>query len=99
MYRIYLIEDCNGFKYVGKTKESFSRRLAKHRYDKKTNTTCSSKLLDLNNCKMTCIDLTESKEESQELEEFYINSIDCVNTKKYYFDKKEWTKNYRKKNK
>ena len=90
MEQIYLIEDINGLKYVGRTKQTLNTRLGKHKYDKKINYTCSSKELDLDNCKITCIDIADSRQEARELEDFYINSIDCVNLIKYNYDHKEY---------
>ena len=107
MEQIYLIEDCNGLKYVGRTIEKLSQRLRKHKYDKKRGV-CSSKQLDLENCKISCLDIADSKVEARELEAFYINSIDCVNIVKFNFDfdekehkeyKSKYNKEYREKNK
>ena len=88
MESIYLIEDINGLKYVGRTKKTLNQRLSDHKYDKKRKN-CSSAKLDLDKCTITCIDIADSPEEAHELEWFYINSIDCVNHRKYNFDKKE----------
>ena len=81
-YKIYLITDCDNKKYVGKTIETLKRRLQKHKVDSKLNKNCSSKLLNLNDCKIELL-ATCNKEDSQELEKFYINKIDCVNIVKY----------------
>jgi len=99
MEKIYCIEDINGLKYVGRTKLKLNRRLSKHKSNKKRNLGCSSEKLDLDKCTISCIDIADSKKEAHELEEFYINSIDCVNHHKYYFDRKEYQKEYDKKNK
>ena len=99
MEKIYLIEDINGLKYVGRTKLTLNMRLRKHKSNKKRGANCSSKKLDLNNCEMNCLDIADSPEEAHELEKFYINSIDCVNYHKYNFDQKENKKEYREKNK
>jgi hypothetical protein len=101
MFKIYVIEDCNGLKYVGRTTQNLQRRLSSHKSEKKRNRyrSCMTKLLDLDDCEIKCIDVADSKEESDELEKFWINSIDCVNYYKYDFDHKEWSHNYYQKNK
>lgn len=99
MENIYLIEDINGLKYVGRTKKTLNRRFSHHKADKKRNHRCTSKELDLENCSIKCIDIADSPEEASELEEFYINSIDCVNHVKYNFDEKEYLKKYYENNK
>ena len=106
MEQIYLIEDINGLKYVGRSKKKLKYRLSEHKSDKKRNRCCTSQKLDLDNCEITCIDITDSSQEAHELEKFYINSIDCVNLLKYNFDPKEYDdkrkeqkKEYNKKNK
>tara|TARA_R110000765_G_C18762736_1_gene589164 strand:- start:152 stop:598 length:447 start_codon:yes stop_codon:yes gene_type:complete len=96
MEKIYLLQDDNGLKYVGRTKQKLNRRFNNHKCDKKRNHGCSSKKLDLDNCDIICLDIADSKEEAHELEEFYINSIDCVNEQKYNFDHKEYRKEYMK---
>ena len=100
MEQIYLIEDCNALKYVGRTKKKINYRLNDHKRDKKKGIYCSSSKLDLENCEITCIDIADSKEEARELEEFYINSIDCVNDIKLnQFDPKEYRENHKDKQK
>ena len=99
MEKIYLIEDCNGLKYVGRTTLTLAERFKSHKSDKKRDHTCSSRKLDLDNCKITCLDIAESEEEARELEEFYINSIDCVNKMKLNIVQKEYDKKWREKNK
>lgn len=98
MEQIYLIEDINELKYVGRTKKTLNQRLSDHKYDKKRKN-CSSAKLDLDKCTITCIDIADSPQEARELEEFYINSIDCVNHLRYNFDKKQHMKEYYQKNK
>lgn len=77
---IYYIEDINGLKYVGSTKESLRRRLSRHRWRKykEQKYTCSSRLLDLNNSKIYLLEECE-EEERNEAEQYYIQNIDCVN--------------------
>ena len=100
MERIYLIEDINGLKYVGRTKQTLKERLRKHKYNKTIiSDNCSSRKLDLDKCTITCLDIAYCEEDAHELEKFYINSIDCVNDRKLNFDKKECYKKYRQKNK
>ena len=111
MEQIYLIEDCNGLKYVGKTKLTLRQRFRKHKNGKKVGD-CSSKQLDLENSKISCLDIADSYVEARELEAFYINSIDCVNIVKFNFNfdfnfdekehkkyKKKYNKAYHEKNK
>jgi len=83
-YKIYLITDCDNKKYVGKTMETLKRRLQKHKVDSKLNRNCSSNRLNLDDCKIELL-ATCNKEDSQELEKFYINKIDCVNIVKYKY--------------
>ena len=98
MERIYLIEDINELKYVGRTKNKLNQRLIEHKSDKKRNRGCSSKELDLENCEITCLDIADCEEEARELEEFYINSIDCVNHLKLNFDIKKYMDKYNEEN-
>ena len=98
MEKIYLIEDCDGLKYVGRTKQKLSKRFAKHKYNKKMGKYCSSTKLDLDNCDIICLDIADSPEEARELEEFYINSINCVNEIKLNYNEKEHKKEFYHKN-
>ena len=102
MEQIYLLEDINGLKYVGRTKQQLYRRIIGHKNDKKRGHYCSSSKLDLEKCKKTVIDIADSEKEARELEEFYINSIDCVNEAKlnaWQFGQKQYDKDYHQKNK
>tara|TARA_R110002096_G_scaffold205207_1_gene391077 strand:+ start:1316 stop:1726 length:411 start_codon:yes stop_codon:yes gene_type:complete len=96
---IYLLEDDDGLKYVGRTTQKLNDRFLFHRSCQRrgVNNYSSSKL-DLEKCEKTVIDVAEYEEEARELEEFYINSIDCVNENKLNFDRKENNKKYREKN-
>ena len=76
--KIYLITDCDNKKYVGKTTQKLKRRLQKHKSGDNT----YSQLLNLDDCKIELL-TTCKKEDTQELEKFYINKIDCVNIVKY----------------
>ncbi len=97
MVSIYLIEDCDGLKYVGSTNQTLNIRLSGHRYDKKKDHPCSSKQLNLDDCSIT--ELEKCNEENRiEREKYWINKIDCVNVckYKYNFDRKEYQKQYNK---
>ena len=96
---IYCIKDINNLKYVGSTKKKINDRFSGHLYDKKINRGyCSSKLLDLDNCK---IYLLETCEESnrKEREQYWIDNTACVNIQNTTFDRKEYIKQYREENK
>jgi len=104
MISIYCIEDINGLKYVGSTNQTLIRRFVQHKADKKMNRNCSSKLLDLDNCKI--YELEECDESNRkEREQYWINNTDCVNQRNRIFDKqyqehiKEYQKQYNIKNK
>ena len=90
MTNIYCIEDCNGLKYVGSTNRNINTRLSEHRCDKKINKkNCSSKLLDLSNCKIYILEQCEESKRSEK-ERYWINKIDCVNLNDLTFDMKEY---------
>jgi chemotaxis response regulator CheB len=100
MEQIYLIEDCNGLKYVGRTKLKLNKRFSVHKSDKKRGVYCSSSKLNLDSCDIICIDSADSKEEAHQLEKFYINAIDCVNDCKLNYDpnnRSEYMRDYHKK--
>jgi len=80
--KIYLITDCDNKKYVGKTTKPLKYRLSAHKSDKNITRNCSSRLLNLDNCKIKLLAMC-NKEDSQDLEKFYINKIDCVNIIKF----------------
>ena len=86
MIKIYCIEDCNSLKYVGSTERDLNIRLIEHRYDKKINKKkCSSKLLDLNNCKIIVLEECDNSKR-KEKEEYWINKINCVNIYKLKYN-------------
>jgi len=111
MVSIYLIEDCDGLKYVGSTISKLNQRLSRHKYSKRTESVyCSSSKLNLDNCIITQLEQC-NKEDRTERERYWINEIDCVNQYKlngrdkekdkeyhneYYQNNKEKKKEYRK---
>ena len=101
MTTIYCIEDINDLKYVGSTINKLNVRLAKHRYDKKTNRYKSSSKLNLENCIIYPLE-TCSESDRFEREKYWINKIECVNQIKFNFDQKEYDRlrkrEYRKNN-
>jgi hypothetical protein len=97
-YKIYLIEDCDGLKYVGSTNQKLKYRLSKHRYDKKMNLGCSSSKLNLEDCSIT--ELEKCDEENKlEREQYWKDHTDCVNERNMVFDEKQYKKEYYQKNK
>ncbi len=83
MVTIYCIEDCNSLKYVGSTKNTLKKRLKGHKQNKREkNNTCSSDKLDLDNCKIYSLE-TCNESNRMEIEKYWINKIDCVNSIKY----------------
>jgi len=95
---IYCIEDCDGLKYVGSTKNILNQRLSEHKTDKKRNRGCSSEKLNLNICKIYSLELCDECDR-KEREKYYINQIDCVNKMRYDFDRKENSKEWYQNNK
>lgn len=103
---IYLIQDCDGLKYVGSTTSKLNRRLSKHKSHKKTNYgNCSSQKLDLDNCEIYSLEVCNELDR-KEREKFWINEFDCVNQRKLDFAgqkhkeyQNQYNKEYRKKNK
>ena len=110
---IYLIQDCDGLKYVGSTTQTLNRRLSKHRSDKNIGRYYSSCKLNLDKCEIYSLEVCNELDRN-ERERFWINEFDTVNDLKLNgqdMKKKEyWTKNnkekikgydkeYRKKNK
>jgi glutamyl-tRNA reductase len=97
-YKIYLIEDCDGLKYVGSTNQTLNARLSKHRSDKKRNRDCSSYKLNLEDCSIT--ELEKCDEENKlEREQYWKDHTDCVNERNMVFDEKQYKKEYYQKNK
>ena len=86
MVFIYCIEDLNGLKYIGSTKNSLNIRLTGHRQRK----TCSSNKLNLKDCKI--YSLEECTEENRKVrEQYWIDNTECVNIKNTMFNKRVWT--------
>ena len=91
MVKIYCIEDCNNVKYVGSTKETLNKRLGRHKRNKRANRPhCSCSELQLDNCKIYCIEEC-SDENRKKREKYWILNTDCVNTYIPDFDKKKWS--------
>ena len=91
--KIYLIEDCNGLKYVGSTKNILKYRLTEHRSHKRNELPCSSKLLDLDN---STISLLEECDECNRgvREQYWIDQTECVNLFNSTFDRTKYMKQY-----
>ena len=78
-YKIYCIEDINGLKYVGSTKMILKKRFHCH---KTPSNKCSSKMLDLDNSKISLLELCDKKTKKIK-EQYWIEKIDCVNLLKF----------------
>ncbi len=102
MVSIYLIEDCNGLKYIGSTTQKLKYRLSQHKQAKKISKYCSSSKLNLDDCSITELECC-NKENRKEREKYWINKTDSVNVFKFNGldkdKKKEYDKKYREKNK
>lgn len=72
--KIYVIEDKDAKKYVGQTTQPIICRYIQHL---KTND-CNSRLLDLENSIIKCIDVCDPKDKYK-VEKKWIEKIDCVN--------------------
>tara|TARA_R100000541_G_scaffold33838_1_gene42397 strand:+ start:303 stop:758 length:456 start_codon:yes stop_codon:yes gene_type:complete len=79
MYKIYLIRDIHGLKYVGITKQTIKKRLQNHEADLRRGKYCSSHKLDLTCCKITILEDDITEENKKEKEQYWIDKIDCVN--------------------
>ena len=86
-----IIDNTNGNIYVGSTNQPLHRRMINHKKDKNR---CSSKeIIKNNNYDISVIE--ECKEENRnEREQFYIDSLDCVNIKNTFWDEKKYKKEY-----
>jgi len=92
MVSIYCIEDINNLKYIGSTKQKLKYRLSNHKYNKN----CSSKNLDLLNCKIYSLENDVKEEHKTERERYWINHIECVNIIKLNGEDLERTKKWHK---
>ena len=95
-YKIYLIEDCKGLKYVGCTKNNLNQRLSEHKSNKKRGKYYSSSKLNLDDCRIICIDEC-NEEDKKDKEAYWINKIDTVNDVRLDFNIKEYYKNNKEK--
>jgi len=78
---IYLIEDINDLKYVGKTIQKLKYRHSNHLCDKYRNHGCSSSKLHLEHSIIYPLEECD-EEDGKEREQYWINKIDCVNINK-----------------
>jgi len=79
--RIYCIEDINGLKYVGSTKETIRRRLVRHKSKKRSKTDTkrtTSRYLDLDNSNIYLLEECDENNR-REREQFHILNTKCVN--------------------
>ena len=97
MIKIYCIEDVNGNKYIGSTKNPLHQRLSEHKYHKKCNHGYSSKLLDLDN---STIELLETCNEcdAKYREQYWKDNTICVNINNPVHIVKEYNREYKQKN-
>ena len=101
MYKVYLIRDIHGLKYVGCTKKTLKERLKEHEYHKRNGIYLSSSKLDFTCCKITILEDDITEENKKEKEQYWIDKIDCVNdyNAKYNNEHKKQKKQYREENK
>ena len=95
MINIYCIEDCDGLKYVGSTKQTLKKRFKGHKC--KSGNFCSSRLLNMEKSQITLLETCDISER-KERESYWINKLDCVNVKKLNFNKAEYNAQYRNRN-
>ena len=89
---IYVVEDINDLKYVGRTKRTIDERHQEHKYSKYNNCKkCSSHKLHLENSIISQLEICE-EDIAKEREQYWINKIDGVNIGNRYADKKEYYK-------
>jgi len=94
MVCIYCIEDINDLKYVGSTTQTLNNRLYGHRSNSNK---CSSSKLNLYNCIIYELESCPENERT-ERERYWINKIDCVNSKKLNYDNQTYQKKWRENN-
>ena len=100
MISIYLIQDCDGQRYVGSTNRTLNIRLSNHKADKKINKGCSSQKLNLDKCEIYLLE-TCNESNRKERERHWINEFDTVNHNKLNCgeNRQEYQKEWRKNNK
>ena len=97
--RIYIIEDRHNLKYVGSTIQTLESRLTRHKYCKKHFRKITSSKLDLDNCEIKLLEICPI-ERRKEVEQYWIDRIDCVNKHRTIApDKSEYNKERYEKNK
>jgi len=94
MYKVYLIRDIHGLKYVGITKLSLKKRLQNHESCKRTGIYCSSHKLDFTCCKISILEDDITEENKKKREQYWIDKIECVNVNNAIYDIKEYSKKY-----
>tara|TARA_R110002096_G_scaffold110052_1_gene240620 strand:+ start:105 stop:422 length:318 start_codon:yes stop_codon:yes gene_type:complete len=77
---------------VGSTKKSLKLRLCQHKYVKKKNNNCSSGKLDLDNCEIYLLEECPIHRRN-DVEQYWIDRVKCVNKNKTYFNSKMYKKN------
>jgi hypothetical protein len=98
MYKIYLLENIDGLKYVGKTKQTIKQRLSAHTCNSKQCETKSSKLVVSKPFTVTILEECE-KDISKEREAYWINHYECVNYLKLNHNKKKYNEEWNQNNK
>jgi len=94
MYKIYLIRDIHGLKYVGITQRTIKLRLKEHESDKRNGRYCSSHKLDFTCCKISILEDDITEENKKKREQYWIDKIECVNVNNAIYDIKEYSKKY-----
>jgi len=95
MIKIYkIIDNTNDDTYIGKTEQTLTERLSKHKYDYKTGKNCSSCII-LKNGDYKIELVEETDDETRE--RYWIENIECVNKnipgrtdKERYQDQREY---------
>ena len=98
MYKIYCIEDINGLKYIGITKQILNQRFHNHKADRNRKSHSNSIKLDLDNSKIYIIEDDVKEENKEEREQYWIDKTNCVNTRNAVRDinkRKEWMQKHK----
>ena len=96
MYKIYKIEDINDLCYIGKTKDTLTRRFCNHVCEQRNYYgKCSSSQLNLYNSIITEIEGGLTKAEARVRERYWIHNSDCVNKITNHCDVKLYKSKYR----